>query len=79
MQQDSAFSQVLLKDFAKHYKRLLREVHLSVTLAWNLRLFLVECNDFPRQNTPSNKNLDATNKNIKKSHGTVVEVYLLRI
>ena len=33
---DSTISQVLLKDFAETEK-----VHVSVTLAWNLRLFFV--------------------------------------
>ena len=52
-------------------ERLRREVHLSVTLALNLRLF------FLGRSTPSNKFLDVANKEIKKSRGIVAEVYLL--
>ena len=41
-------------------ERLQREVHLSVTLVWNLRLF------FLSRNTTNNKFLDVANKEIKK-------------
>ena len=46
----TTFLQVLCKRFCRNIPEcLLREVHFSVTLVRHLRLFFVDCNDFPWQ------------------------------
>ena len=69
---DSAFSQVLLKDFAQtlqnaYWEKYTFQWHLAEIYGYDFYGY------FPWQNTPSSKNHDATNKNLKKSRDTVVK------